>query len=98
MFYYNLGGMQSTSKTGNQTAGGGVTLFDIQPAYWSGTERDSNAWGFAFTLGENTTGFKNFSLLSGWAVRAGDVPEPGTLALLGAAFAAMAFARRRKPS
>jgi hypothetical protein len=37
MFYYNLGGSIGDDKTGNQTVGG-VTLYNIQSFYWSGTE------------------------------------------------------------
>ena len=54
--------------------------------YWSGvptTPSGSYAWGFDFLNGAQTSNRKTTNLFA-WAVHDGDVPAPGTLALLGA--------------
>ena len=74
--------------------------------YWSGTasapDPASLAWHFFTRYGLQDYGFQNFELFA-WAVRPGDVaaagavPEPMSLALLGAGWAGLALGRRRRP-
>ncbi|MBT8446083.1 MAG: DUF1566 domain-containing protein [Gammaproteobacteria bacterium] len=72
MYYYNLGAQTGSDLTGDQAVGD-VTLTNIQPVYWSGTEYAApSGWIIHFT-----TGFGVWSPKGGnrhaWAVRAGDV-------------------------
>jgi hypothetical protein len=70
--------------------------------YWTSTEYVLNterAWYFNFIAGNQNPSYKSTPFYA-WAVRSGDVavvsvPEPGTMYLLGAGFAAVVFGRRR---
>ncbi len=73
-------------------------------AYWSGTSLLSSGYNFAWFF-EPASGYQNFyvegSSLYAMAVRDGDVlrvPEPATLALVGAALLGAAATRKRRPS
>ena len=97
MYFHNMDG--SGINTGTQLVNG-VTLSNIQSFYWSGTESavfSFAAWSFAFTDGSQAVG-ANVSLLSGWAVRPGDVgevPLPAPLILLGSAMLSLRWFRRK---
>ena len=72
MYYHNLGGSFPDDLTGNQTVDG-VTLTNIRPSYWSGTQIGSDfAWNFLFNEGSQGTDFKGVGY-NGWAVRDGDI-------------------------
>jgi len=101
MFYNNLGGVASSSKTGNQTSVDGVDLFDIQFRYWSPEEEVvaglDTAWTFAFSTGRQFRTDKDFASAA-WAVRDGNVTavsEPTILALLSLGLAGIVVARRK---
>ena len=65
--------------------------------YWSGvpTPSGSFAWGFDFLNGAQTSNRKTTDLFA-WAVHDGDVPAPGTLALLGAGLLGWAGVKRSR--
>jgi len=72
MFYHHLGGSSGNDLTGTQTVGD-VTLTNIQPRYWSGTESGiTNAWMYHFDIGFGVWSPKNGNRYA-WVVRAGDV-------------------------
>lgn len=72
MFYHTLGGDFGADVSGTRTVGD-VTLFNVQPLYWSGTESGTtNAWMLHFDSGFGVWSPKNGSRFA-WAVRAGDV-------------------------
>ena len=99
MYYHNLSGNFGDDLRGDQTVGD-VTLTDIQPLYWSGTEFGSFAWLFFFDFGLQGGISKDNVDLYGWAVRSGDVaavPEPGTVVLMGAGLAGLlGFGRHKR--
>lgn len=72
MFYYNLDGETGSDLTGDRAVAD-VTLTNIQPVYWSGTEyADGSAWIIHFTSGFGVWSFKSGNRHA-WAVRDGDV-------------------------
>ncbi|MEL7447595.1 MAG: dockerin type I domain-containing protein [Pseudomonadota bacterium] len=72
MFFHNLGGTTGQDLTGTRTIGG-VTLENIQPLYWSGTQSGtSNAWMYHFDIGFGVWSPRN-GMRYGWVVRDGDV-------------------------
>jgi hypothetical protein len=76
MFYHNLGGSSADDLTGDRTVGD-VTLTNIQPLYWSGTESGiTNSWMYHFDIGFGVWSPKNGSRYA-WAVRSGDVGDVG---------------------
>ena len=76
MFYNNLGGSSGGDLTGNWTVGD-VTLTNIQPFYWSGTESGiTNSWMYHFDIGFGVWSPKNGNRYA-WAVRSGDVGDVG---------------------
>ena len=102
MFYNNLGGIASSSKTGDQTSVDGVDFFDIQFRYWSPEEEVvaglDTAWTFAFSTGRQFRTNKDLASAA-WAVRDGDIaaaPEPSTMLLMATDFAGLGFASRKK--
>lgn len=74
--------------------------------YWSGTAYAPDparlAWDFLSREGDQNHGLQGVEMFA-WAVRPGDVaaagavPEPMSLALLGAGWAGLALGRRRRP-
>ena len=97
MFYHNMGGSFLDNLTGNQTVDG-VGLTNVQSGYWSGTEFSSSfAWLFLFDSGSQL-GIDKVGVLSGWAVRSGDVvgvPEPGTVLLMAGGLGLLGFSRKQ---
>ena len=74
MFYHNLGGSSGGDLTGNRTVGD-VTLTNIQPIYWSGTESGiTNSWMYHFDIGFGVWSPKNGNRYA-WVVRSGDVGD-----------------------
>ena len=97
MHHFNLGG---GNNAGNQTADG-VTLHNIQAGYWSDTEFALiPSAAFRFSFGTTLPGLQQLvgkaAELPAWAVRAGDVPEPGSLLLMGAGMLGLGWCRRRR--
>ena len=72
MFYYNLGGAFNTDLSGDHAIGD-VTIENVQPVYWSGTEFATwTAWILHFDSGFAVWSPKNGNRFA-WAVRDGDV-------------------------
>ena len=72
MFFHNLAGSSGEDLTGDRTVGD-VTLRNIQPLYWSGTESGvTNAWMYHFDIGFGVWSPKNGNRYA-WVVRDGDV-------------------------
>lgn len=73
MYVHNLGGRPGVEVTGSRTVGD-VTIANIQPRYWSGTESGiTNAWMYHFDIGFAVWSPKGGNRY-GWAVRDGDIP------------------------
>ncbi len=88
MFYTVLGGSADQDITTTHTNVTNYAFFQNIPstinAFWSGVGVDDTyAWLFNFSNGTQFPYYKTTDLFA-WAVRSGDVPEPGALALLGA--------------
>jgi len=109
LFYNELGGTAGSSILSSSDPD--LALFtNIQAdGYWSGTEFDtSNAWYFLMDNGDQNFGHKSDEFpLYAWAVRDGgatdpspspsQVPEPGTLLLMGSGIAGLiGFGRKKK--
>jgi hypothetical protein len=93
LYYTELGNSPGGTKTG--------PFKNLQPGfYWTGTEFTatsdrSNAW--CFNMGDGMNGYTaKYDPRYAIAVRGGDVPEPGTIALLGIGMAGMARFRGRR--
>ena len=101
MFYTVLDGTFNSSITVVNNATNYNFFRNVQPGgYWSGVEFGSpnasiNAWYFNFIDGFQITG-PEVTPLFAWAVRSGDVPAPGTLALLGAGLLGWAGVKRSR--
>lgn len=105
LFYVTLDNMGYKDTVGNGPQGAwGLTntgpFKNVQPYdYWSGMEYAPDteyAWGFFIGFGLQGYYYK-YLKLSAWAVRPGDVaavPEPESIALVGAGLAALMFRRR----
>lgn len=108
MFYNYLGGKANESvliQAGDtEEEVGNLALFaNIRPQYWAGEQpplEESRAWVFNTLSGYQSTSFR-FGGGYAVAVRNGDVaavPEPATVALVGAALFGLAASRRRQPA
>ena len=104
MFYNNLGnvgyfgvnGYNPMPNYGLSNTGPFIYIEDTYP-YWSGTEYipdSAEAWQFHFGYGFQWERNKGGGLMVG-AVRAGDVPIPGAVWLLGSGLIALVGLRRR---
>jgi hypothetical protein len=93
MYYHNLGGgapnpvLTSATNTSNLNLFTNILGYQSAPNYWTGTEHldpsnPNNSWQFTMRDGAQWIGDRNYEF-GAWAVRDGDVPEPGSLALLG---------------
>jgi PEP-CTERM motif len=105
MFYVNWGATATHSySTGTNKAN--LALFNnVQTGfqssyYWTGTEvkPEGRDWACGFGTGDGFSycGVKT-DRLSAVAVRDGDVPEPGTMALLSLTLGMLGLASRRRP-
>jgi hypothetical protein len=66
--------------------------------YWSGTEYSPDlAWYFNTEYGGRSDNVLKSNVMFAVAVRSGDVPEPGTIALLSLSLAALCLVNRRRP-
>lgn len=94
-----LVGCSGDDCTGNRTPFVGIQSFAWSATRITPSDPSSDHKVFGFATG-GILGFTDFNNSPyAWAVRNGDVgavPEPGTLALLGVAFAGLAATRRRK--
>lgn len=91
LFYQSLG---NTNASGLANTGP-FDNFDGFWAYWTGAESPvaGEAMSF-FTFGDQESMDKGNTFYA-WAVRAGDTPEPGSVALVLGALGALALARRK---
>ena len=95
LFFKVLGG---TTVSGGTPSNANYAFFQNINAYfyWSGVATDYSAWGFNFNDGVSTSGGGEGYGMLAWAVHDGDVPAPGTLALLGAGLCGWAGVKRSR--
>jgi len=97
--YYTELGVTAVNNITSSTSPYLALFTNVQNSfYWSGTEYAPNpniAWYFDTKNGNQNYFTKDF-ILHAWAVRSGDVPEPGVIGLFGVGALAWAGTRQKR--
>jgi hypothetical protein len=103
LWYVELGNKALYDASGNLVSDWGLKntgpFTNMQADYyWSGTEYSPDlAWYFNTEYGGRSDNVLKSNVMFAVAVRSGDVPEPGTMALLSLSLAALCLVNRRRP-
>lgn len=94
LFYRALGGTAHTAINGDYGP-----FLNIENGYWYSTtyKNDPTGYAWAFGFGDGSQNIRAMGDVANlWPVRDGDVPVPGSLALIGLGLVAWAGSRRRR--